>query len=168
MFNFLESSRYWSLVFPTFTQALKRAHGGISLSELEASVASPFTSKTPNISCVPSLIRLVFFPVTSGVVRICVELGFKSLCCFDREGRAALITSFCVFKFMALYSIIQYISVTLLYSVCKVPSKMCSWELYHTYLILCHCRCYSVDPQQPWRLSVPLHWYCHHPRYCVY
>uniref|UniRef100_A0A3Q2SSZ4 Probable cation-transporting ATPase 13A3 n=1 Tax=Fundulus heteroclitus TaxID=8078 RepID=A0A3Q2SSZ4_FUNHE len=69
--------------------ALKRAHGGISLSELEASVASPFTSKTPNISCVPSLI----------------------------EGRAALITSFCVFKFMALYSIIQYISVTLLYSV---------------------------------------------------
>nr|XP_056706230.1 polyamine-transporting ATPase 13A3 [Euleptes europaea] len=69
--------------------ALKRAHGGISLSELEASVASPFTSRTPSISCVPNLIR---------------------------EGRAALITSFCVFKFMALYSIIQYVSVTLLYS----------------------------------------------------
>ncbi|XP_062337237.1 polyamine-transporting ATPase 13A3-like isoform X3 [Osmerus eperlanus] len=70
--------------------ALKRAHSGISLSELEASVASPFTSSTSNISCVPNLIR---------------------------EGRAALITSFCVFKFMALYSMIQYISVTLLYSV---------------------------------------------------
>ncbi|XP_038301283.1 polyamine-transporting ATPase 13A3 isoform X2 [Canis lupus baileyi] len=70
--------------------ALKRAHGGISLSELEASVASPFTSKTPSISCVPNLIR---------------------------EGRAALMTSFCVFKFMALYSIIQYFSVTLLYSI---------------------------------------------------
>ncbi|XP_064418362.1 polyamine-transporting ATPase 13A3 [Latimeria chalumnae] len=70
--------------------ALKRAHSGISLSELEASVASPFTSKMPNISCVPNLIR---------------------------EGRAALITSFCVFKFMALYSIIQYVSVTLLYSI---------------------------------------------------
>ncbi|XP_078420012.1 polyamine-transporting ATPase 13A3-like isoform X1 [Cetorhinus maximus] len=69
--------------------ALKRAHGGISLSELEASVASPFTSKTPNIACVPNLIR---------------------------EGRAALMTTFCVFKFMALYSIIQYLSVTLLYS----------------------------------------------------
>lgn len=124
------------MVFHTFTQALKRAHGGISLSELEASVASPFTSKTPNISCVPSLIRLVFFPITSSVVLVRVELGFKSLCCFDREGRAALITSFCVFKFMALYSIIQYISVTLLYSVCKVPSKMCSWELDDTYLIL--------------------------------
>ncbi|XP_038642827.1 probable cation-transporting ATPase 13A3 [Scyliorhinus canicula] len=70
--------------------ALKRAHAGISLSELEASVASPFTSKTPDISCVPDLIR---------------------------EGRAALVTSFCVFKFMALYSIIQYLSVLLLYSV---------------------------------------------------
>lgn len=34
-----------------------------------------------------------------------------------REGRAALMTSFCVFKFMALYSIIQYFSVTLLYSI---------------------------------------------------
>ncbi|EPY85276.1 hypothetical protein CB1_000389022 [Camelus ferus] len=33
------------------------------------------------------------------------------------EGRAALMTSFCVFKFMALYSIIQYFSVTLLYSI---------------------------------------------------
>ncbi|KAG9493978.1 hypothetical protein GDO78_001703 [Eleutherodactylus coqui] len=70
--------------------ALKRAHGGISLSELEASVASPFTSRTPSIACVPNLIR---------------------------EGRAALITSFCVFKFMALYSIIQYFTVTLLYSI---------------------------------------------------
>ncbi|XP_010902495.1 probable cation-transporting ATPase 13A3 isoform X2 [Esox lucius] len=70
--------------------ALKRAHSGISLSELEASVASPFTSSISNISCVPNLIR---------------------------EGRAALITSFCVFKFMALYSIIQYLSVTLLYSI---------------------------------------------------
>ncbi|XP_044273235.1 polyamine-transporting ATPase 13A3-like isoform X2 [Varanus komodoensis] len=69
--------------------ALKRAHAGISLSELEASVASPFTSKAPDISCVPNLIR---------------------------EGRAALVTSFCVFKFMALYSIIQYLSVLLLYS----------------------------------------------------
>ncbi|MEQ2258220.1 hypothetical protein XENORESO_011758 [Xenotaenia resolanae] len=68
--------------------ALKRAHSGISLSELEASVASPFTSSVSNISCVPNLVR---------------------------EGRAALITSFCVFKFMALYSIIQYISVILLY-----------------------------------------------------
>ena len=38
-------------------QALKAAHAGISLSETEASVASPFTSKTPNITCVPLLIK---------------------------------------------------------------------------------------------------------------
>ena len=37
--------------------ALKAANAGISLSEAEASVASPFTSKTPDISCVPILIR---------------------------------------------------------------------------------------------------------------
>ena len=36
---------------------LKAAHAGISLSEAEASVASTFTSKTPNISCVPTVIR---------------------------------------------------------------------------------------------------------------
>uniref|UniRef100_A0A2I3H3J7 Cation-transporting ATPase n=1 Tax=Nomascus leucogenys TaxID=61853 RepID=A0A2I3H3J7_NOMLE len=69
-------------------QALKMAHVGISLSEQEASVASPFTSKTPNIECVPHLIR---------------------------EGRAALVTSFCMFKYMALYSMIQYVGVLLLY-----------------------------------------------------
>ncbi|XP_045395905.1 probable cation-transporting ATPase 13A4 isoform X2 [Lemur catta] len=54
----------------------------------EASVASPFTSKTPNIECVPHLIK---------------------------EGRAALVTSFCMFKYMALYSMIQYVGVLLLY-----------------------------------------------------
>lgn len=69
--------------------ALKAAHAGISLSEAEASVASPFTSKTPNISCVPILIR---------------------------EGRAALVTSFGILKYMALYSLIQFISVLILYT----------------------------------------------------
>ena len=39
--------------------ALRTAHAGISLSEAEASVVSPFTSKTPNISCVPQVIRSV-------------------------------------------------------------------------------------------------------------
>ncbi|XP_006898602.1 PREDICTED: probable cation-transporting ATPase 13A4 [Elephantulus edwardii] len=68
--------------------ALKMAHVGISLSQQEASVASPFTSKTPNIECVPHLIK---------------------------EGRAALVTSFCMFKYMALYSMIQYVGVLLLY-----------------------------------------------------
>lgn len=34
---------------------------------------------------------------------------------FHREGRAALVTSFCMFKYMALYSMIQYVGVLLLY-----------------------------------------------------
>jgi len=37
--------------------ALRTAHAGISLSDAEASVVSPFTSKTPNVSCVPQVIR---------------------------------------------------------------------------------------------------------------
>lgn len=70
--------------------ALKTAHAGISLSEAEASVASPFTSKNPNIECVPTVIR---------------------------EGRAALVTSFGVFKYMALYSMIQFVTVIILYTI---------------------------------------------------
>ncbi|TRZ02445.1 hypothetical protein DNTS_030275 [Danionella cerebrum] len=58
--------------------ALRAADCGVSLSEAEASVASPFTSKSDNISCVPSLISL--------------------------------------FKYMALYSLIQFASVLILYT----------------------------------------------------
>ncbi|CAH2008119.1 unnamed protein product [Acanthoscelides obtectus] len=68
--------------------ALRAAHTGISLSEAESSVASPFTSKNPNITCVPNVIR---------------------------EGRAALVTSFGIFKYMAAYSICQFFSVIMLY-----------------------------------------------------
>ncbi|CAN9515694.1 unnamed protein product [Ophioblennius macclurei] len=67
--------------------ALRAADVGVSLSEAEASVASPFTSKTQNISCVPLLIR---------------------------EGRCSLVTSFSLFRYMALYSLIQFISVIIL------------------------------------------------------
>ena len=70
--------------------ALKAANAGISLSNAEASVASPFTSKTPNIECVPLVIR---------------------------EGRAALVTSFGVVKFIVMYSITQFVSVLILYTV---------------------------------------------------
>lgn len=38
--------------------ALRAADVGVSLSEAEASVASSFTSRSDNISCVPLLIRL--------------------------------------------------------------------------------------------------------------
>lgn len=53
--------------------ALKAADVGLSLSEAEASVAAPFTSRTPDISCVLEVIK---------------------------EGRAALVTSFSCFKYM--------------------------------------------------------------------
>ncbi|XP_039983999.1 probable cation-transporting ATPase 13A3 isoform X1 [Xiphias gladius] len=104
--------------------ALKRAHGGISLSELEASVASPFTSRTPNISCVPSLIR---------------------------EGRAALITSFCVFKFMALYSIIQYISVTLLYS---IPSNLGDFQFLFIDIAIILLIVFTMSLNPAWKVLV--------------
>ena len=48
-------------------RALKQADAGLSLSEAEASIAAPFTSKVPNISCIITLLR---------------------------EGRAALTTTF--------------------------------------------------------------------------
>ncbi|EIW73562.1 hypothetical protein TREMEDRAFT_67419 [Tremella mesenterica DSM 1558] len=69
--------------------ALKAADVGVSLSEAEASVAAPFTSRIPDISCMVEVIK---------------------------EGRAALVTSFSCFKYMALYSMIQFTTVTLLYS----------------------------------------------------
>lgn len=69
--------------------ALKEADVGISLSEAEASVAAPFTSRKFEISCVLDVIK---------------------------EGRAALSTSFSCFKYMSLYSAIQFVTVTILYS----------------------------------------------------
>ncbi|KAF1850865.1 P-type ATPase-like protein [Cucurbitaria berberidis CBS 394.84] len=69
--------------------ALKAADVGISLSEAEASVAAPFTSRNFDISCVPQVIK---------------------------EGRAALVTSFSCFKYMSLYSAIQFCSVSFLYA----------------------------------------------------
>ncbi|KAM0324203.1 hypothetical protein ACHAQA_008397 [Verticillium albo-atrum] len=69
--------------------ALKAADVGISLSEAEASVAAPFTSRNFDIGCCPEVIR---------------------------EGRAALVTSFSCFKYMSLYSAIQFTSVSFLYA----------------------------------------------------
>ena len=70
--------------------ALKTADVGLSLSEAEASIAAPFTSQIQDISAVVVLLR---------------------------EGRCALTTSFQCFKFIELYSMIQFISVTMLYAV---------------------------------------------------
>ncbi|KAJ1671451.1 hypothetical protein GGF38_000802, partial [Coemansia sp. RSA 25] len=68
--------------------ALKSADVGISLSEAEASVAAPFTSRTDDICCVTQLLK---------------------------EGRCSIATSFGCFKYMALYSMIQFTTCCLLY-----------------------------------------------------
>ena len=86
--------------------ALKAAHVGVSLSEAEASVAAPFTSAVPNISCIPSLVR-------EGRLDITTFLFSKYIIVIPR---CALVTSFGVFKYMALYSMIQFASVLILYS----------------------------------------------------
>ncbi|CAH2060757.1 unnamed protein product, partial [Iphiclides podalirius] len=68
--------------------ALRAAHVGVSLSPTESSVAAPFTCAQPDVACVARVVR---------------------------EGRAALATSFGVFKFMVAYSLAEFLSVALLY-----------------------------------------------------
>ena len=51
-----------------------------------------------------------------------------------REGRAALVTSFGCFKYMALYSFIQFISVIILYTVSK-DSLIAFLDVGHFILI---------------------------------
>jgi len=78
--------------------ALKTAHIGISLSDSEASIAAPFTCTRPDINCVP----IVF-----------------------REGKAALATSFSMFKYIAMYSLVQSVTVIILYS---INSNLADWQ----------------------------------------
>ena len=66
--------------------ALRAANIGVSLSEEEASIAAPFTSKNQNISCLVPLLR---------------------------EGKSSLVTSIIIFKCMMLYSMVQFSAVTL-------------------------------------------------------
>jgi len=66
--------------------ALRAANVGVSLSQEEASIAAHFTSKKPDISCLFDLLR---------------------------EGKCSLATCIQTFKYMMLYSIIQFIEVDL-------------------------------------------------------
>ena len=66
--------------------ALRTAHVSLSLSPEEASIAANFTSKEPDVSCIYELLR---------------------------EGKCSLTTSIQTFKYMMLYSMIQFICVTL-------------------------------------------------------
>jgi cation-transporting P-type ATPase 13A2 len=77
--------------------ALKAAHVGVSLSEAEASIAAPFTSSIQNISSVSVVIQ---------------------------EGRCSLLTSFQMFKFMAMFSMIQFTAVCMLYNIRAVLADM--------------------------------------------
>ena len=67
--------------------ALKSADVGVSLSTEEASIAAHFSSEIFDISCISKLLL---------------------------EGKASLVTSIQTFKYMMLYSLIQFISVTML------------------------------------------------------
>ncbi|KAE9523697.1 hypothetical protein AGLY_015915 [Aphis glycines] len=86
--------------------ALKVAHVGISLSQAEASIAAPFTSQITNVSCVTKVIR---------------------------EGRCALVTSFGIFKYMTCYSLIQFITLVLLYSVAIVMGDIEPTDKVHPH-----------------------------------
>jgi hypothetical protein len=81
--------------------ALKTAHVGLSLSDTESSIAAPFTSSTRSVRAMVDLIR---------------------------EGRAAPVSSGAAFKFMALYSLTQLISVLRLYEVnATLTDEMLLW-----------------------------------------
>ena len=69
--------------------ALKISDVSLSLSETEASVAAPFTSKIKNISSFKYLIS---------------------------EGRGSIVTTFVCFKFMILYGLVYFCFISLLFN----------------------------------------------------
>jgi cation-transporting ATPase 13A3/4/5 len=79
---------------------------GVSLSQAEASVAAPFTSNTCDISSVLVLLK---------------------------NGRSSLVTSFVSFKFMAMYSIIQFTTLSFLYT---FGSALSDWQFIYMDLLL--------------------------------
>ncbi|KAF8361372.1 hypothetical protein PRIPAC_88295 [Pristionchus pacificus] len=108
--------------------ALKAAHAGISLSEAEASIAAPFTSRTANIACVPAVIA---------------------------EGRAALVTSFGVFQYMAGYSMTQFMTVLFLYT---MPTNLVDLQFLYIdfFLITMVAMCFgSTHPCRKLSMQAP-------------
>lgn len=63
--------------------ALKAAHVGVALSDTEASIVAPFSSRSKSVGDIPKILA---------------------------EGRCALVTSFTAFKYMAVYPVVQLIS----------------------------------------------------------
>lgn len=97
--------------------ALKAANIGISLSTAEASLAAPFASSKTDISCVDILLR---------------------------EGRCALVTTFQIFKYMAVYAFIQGISVVILYNAnTNLGNNQFLYEDLFIVLPLCICMSFT-------------------------
>ena len=89
--------------------ALKQADIGLSLSQTEASISSPFTSKIADISSMVELIK---------------------------ECQAGLVTNFSLFNIMALYSLIQYTSVVICQFEFAYPanSQFTYWDIFGNFL----------------------------------
>nr|XP_039267059.1 probable cation-transporting ATPase 13A4 isoform X1 [Styela clava] len=77
--------------------ALKAAHSGIAIAEAETSIVAPFTSMRKDIS---SCLKLI------------------------REGRAALVTSFGMIKYLCVYCFAQYHSLLILFTINSYYSDM--------------------------------------------
>jgi len=105
--------------------ALKTADIGVSLSEAEASIAAPFTSQIQDISSVVMVLR---------------------------EGRCALTTSFQMFKFIELYSMIQFISVTFLYT---IGSNLADYQFLYIDLALLVPLSMFMGQTEPYRHLTP-------------
>lgn len=99
--------------------ALKTADTGISLSNSEASIAAPFTSKIQDISCISVLLR---------------------------EGRSALTTSFQIFKYMGLYAMIQFMTVVLMY---QIGSNLSDFEFLWEDLAMAVPICFVMGATPP-------------------
>ena len=108
--------------------ALRVADVGISLSETEASLAAPFCSSVPTIACAPQLVR---------------------------EGRAALATSFASFKYMTVYSVIQFTTVCYLrwYGVQLTANQFICFDMLTVLLLGSSLTAAGprnkIDPQRP-------------------
>lgn len=109
---------------------MKKADIGLSLSKEEASLASDFTIQDAKIYSVIELIR---------------------------EGRCALCTSINCFKYMTLYSMIQYLAVTILY---MFNSDFCDYQYIYVDVFILLPLAFFMNLSQPAiKLSIqqPLH-----------
>ncbi len=94
--------------------ALKSAHTGISLSESEAAAAAPFTYTKGSIRCVPEIIREGRAAL---VTSFGVSISFANRFSFVVIIIVVLTSSiyFQIFKYIACYSLTQFVSCMILY-----------------------------------------------------